>query len=673
MKQLSVLIFFPLFIFGQAEKSSCASWLNLNSIIQKQHYKPKPVDDSLSVYVFNTFIDNLDEDHRILTDEEVSRLKIHQLKIDDYLSQSNCSFLDAIFSVYSQAVARYKATIDGFKSEEFPLSNPETIVFSKKAAPFAKDEKELKHQFKKRILFKILKDVAETSKNKDSLVTHFDAIAKKSKDKIFEDFLCKHASIDMTRKNFNSLFFATFCSYFDPHTTYFSADDKSSFFSVLSTDNYSFGINISKNDKDEVVVDDVIPGSSAYYSDKIHVGDQLIKIKTQTEEFYISCLNLNKIERIFTTNEYKVADFTFKKKSGEHYTINLTKKLMKDYDNSVYSYIIKKDKQNIGYIKIPSFYATFENGKTNLSDDVAKEVIKLQDDKINGLIIDLQNDGGGSLEEAIKLSGAFVDIGPLAIMNNRENKKEIIKDPNRGSIYTGPMVVLLNGFSASASEFFANAMQDYNRAIIVGNTSYGKASMQNVLPIQNDDEEAEYIKITLQEFYRITGKSNQGIGVKPDVEIPSLFNNQFPKENEIKTALPNSSINNVTPFDPYKNDFIPAIQKSKARILQNPSMQAIAEMNTRIDQLLDYDLPPIQLNFDAVFEDVNRINSMWKDIEKLAETQYPLEVERNSADSKKQEFDEFLKSSNTEKIKAIKSNIHIVEAVTILQDVLKHQ
>jgi carboxyl-terminal processing protease len=671
VKQLGFLIFFPLIIYSQVQKNTCTSWSNLNAIIQQHHYKPKPVDDSLSVYVFNTFIDNLDEDHRILTAEEVTRLKVHELQIDDYLTQSNCSFLDDIFTIFNQAVARYKATIDDFKMEAFPLSHPETIVFSKKAAPFAKDEKELKNQFKKRILFTILKDIAETSKNKDSLVTHFDAIAKKAKEKIFEEYLCKHASIENTRDKFNSLFLATFCSYFDPHTTYFSADDKSSFFSVFSTDNLSFGINISKNENDEVVVDNVIPGSSASSSGKINIGDQLIKVKTKTEEFYVSCMYLHKIEQLFTTNEFKVADFTFKKKSGENYTVTLTKKLMKDYENTVYSYLIKKDQHNFGYIKIPSFYGAFEYGKTNLSDDVAKEVVKLKKDKISGLIIDVQNDGGGSLEEATKLSGAFVDYGALAIMNNRDNNKEILYDRSFGSIYTGPMVVLINGFSASASEFFANAMQDYNRAIIVGNTSYGKASMQNVLPLQSEDEEAEYIKITLQEFYRITGKSNQAIGVQPDVEIPTLFNNQFPKEKDVKTALPNSSIDSAKRFKPYNNNFIPVIQKSNARVLEHPSVQAITEMNKRIDQLLDYDLPPIQLNFDAVFEDVNRINRMWKDIEKLAETQYPLEVERNSADSKSQELDEFLKSSTTEKIKAIKSNIHIVEAVNILQDVLK--
>lgn len=668
MKKFSFLVLFPFIIFAQAEKSPCITWTNLNTIIQKQHYKPKPVNDSLSVFVFSTFIDNLDEDHRIFTEEEISKLKMHEFQIDDYLTQSNCGFLDDIFVAYNKAVTRYKATVQAFKNEVFPLSNTEAITFSKKAAPFAKNEKEQKHQLKKRILFRILKDVAELSKNKDSLVAHFDAIAKTSKTKVFEDFLCKHASFEMSRKNFNSLFLATFCSYFDPHTTYFSADDKSSFFSILSTDNFSFGINISKNEKDEVVVDDVIPGSSAYYAEKIHVGDQLIKIKTQTEEFYISCLNLNKIERIFTTNEYKVADFTFKKKSGENYTVNLTKKLMKDYDNKVYSYVIKKNNQKTGYIKIPSFYATFENGKTNLSDDVAKEVIKLQDDKINGLIIDLQNDGGGSLEEAIKLSGSFIDIGPLAIMNNRDNKKEIIKDPNRGSIYTGPMVVLINGFSASASEFFANAMQDYNRAIIIGNTSYGKASMQNVLPIKSDEKQGEYIKITLQEFYRITGKSNQSIGTQPDVEIPSLFSNQFPKEHESKKALPNNVISGVLRYEPYKNDFTPAIKKSTSRIKQSPAMRAITEMNVKIDKLLNYDLPPIKLNFNDVFEDINKINSMWKDIEKLAEIQYPMEVERTTADIKTQEFDEFLKSSNTEKIKAITSNLHIIEAVEILND-----
>lgn len=668
-KQLLLLALFPALLLAQNEKNACETLSKINDLIQKQHYKPKAVDDSLSVYVFNDFLEELDEDHRLFTEIEINTLKKHQYKIDDYISQKNCAFLDEFYTTYNNAILRYKNTIDAIKKEPFLFSSAEKIEFSKKSYPYAKDDKEFKKLYKKRLLFQTLRDVSEISKNKDSLVANFDKLSKISKDKIFDTFTCKYSSYQLTAKDFYSKFFVTFCSYFDPHTEYFSESDKSSFLSNVSADNLTFGMIISLNEKDEIVVDNVVPGSSAYFTEKIDDGDQILKVKYLNDEYAIACSSMNKIEEIFTSSEFKNVDFTLRKKTGEIYTVNLTKKVMKDYDNNVYSYILEKDNKKTGYIKIPSFYATFENGKSNVSDDVIKEIYKLQEDQIDGLIIDLQNNGGGSMDEAIKLTGTFIDAGPIAIMNNKQHKTDTIKDPNRGSVYNGPLVVLINGFSASASEFFTNAMQDYNRAIVVGNQSYGKASMQRILPLDTEEDAKEFVKLTIEEFYRITGKTNQTIGITPDVEMPSLFNNQMPREKEEKTALKNDVIPAVSRFtefpNPLKNT---VVEKSKARVKANADLNTIAAMNVKIDAIYDADLPPILLDFNSVFKEVNRINSLWKDIKVLSEIEYPITVERNSVDVEYQQFDEFLKSSNTEKIKAIKSNLQIIEAVNIIND-----
>ena len=662
---------FPLLLFAQNEKNACETLSKINTLIQKQHYKAKSVDDSLSVYVFNDFLKELDEDNRLFTEVEITNLKKHQYKIDDYILQKNCAFLDEFYTVYNGAILRYKTIIEDLKKEPFPFSSTEKIEFSKKTYPYAKDNVAIKKLYKKRLLFHTLRDVSEITKNKDSLVANFEKLFKTSKEKTFDTFTCKYSTYELTVKDFYSKFFVTFCSYFDPHTQYLSESDKSSFLSNVSADNLTFGMIISMNEKDEIIVNEIVPGSSAYFTEKIDDGDQIIKVKHQEEEYTIACSSMNKIEAIFSSSDYKNVDFTLRKKSGEIYTVNLTKKVMKDYENNVYSFILEKDNQKTGYIRIPSFYATFENGKTNVSDDVTKEIYKLREDKIDGLIIDLQNNGGGSMDEAIKLAGSFIDIGPIAIMNNRQHKKDIIKDPNRGSIYNGPLVVLINGFSASASEFFANAMQDYNRAIIVGNQSYGKASMQRILPLNYDNPD-EFVKITLEEFYRITGKTNQTIGITPDVEIPTLFNKQMPRESDEKTALKNDVIPGVSRFTEFPNPLkIAVIEKSKNRVNANEDLNKIAAMNVKINAIFDTDLPPILLEFNSVFKDVNKMNSLWKDIKDLSEVEYALVVERNSVDVEYQQFDDYLKSSNTEKIKAIKRNLHIIEAVNIINDLKK--
>ncbi len=658
----------PLLSFGQSEANPCVSVSKINALIQQSHYRPKPVDDSLSVYVYNTFLKKLDEDNRLFTQVEINKLSKHKLQIDDYIRNENCDFLDEFYKTYTLVVQRYSKLIEAIKKEPFPLSSKETIQFSKKAFPYMKDEAELKNLYKKRMLFQTLREISETSKNKDSLVANFDNLSKISKEKIFENFTCKSNSFQMTREEFNSKFFSAVCSYFDPHTDYFSESDKSSFLSGVSADNLTFGMEISMNDKDEMVVEHIIPGSSAYYSKKIDEGDQIIKVKYKDEEYSIACSSSQKIENIFTSNDYKTVDFTLKKKSGELYTVKLTKKVMKDYENNVYSYILQKDNKKVGYIRIPSFYAKFENGKSNVSDDVIREIYKLQEDKIEGLIIDLQNNGGGSMEEAIKLTGAFIDVGPVAVMNDKRGQTQTLKDPNRGLVYTGPMVVLINGFSASASEFFTNAMQDYNRAIVIGAKSYGKASMQRIFPLSYDNPH-EFVKLTIEEFYRITGKTNQTIGITPDVLIPILFDNQMPRESENKTALKNDTIEGASRFTLFSNPLkLQAIENSKKRLSLNKDAKSIADMNVKIDALYEGPLTPIPLDFNSVFTEVNKMNSVWKDIKSLSEKEYPITVKPNSVDIEYQEFDDYLKSSNTEKIKALKSNFAATEAVNIIND-----
>ena len=672
MRKIYLLIaLLPVFVFAQSDKNPCETLSKINALIQEQHYKPKAVDDSLSVYVFDSFLKTIDDGNSIFIAPEISVLKKHKFKIDDYIISKNCAFLEEIYNSYTTAMDRYDKIILSIKSEPFGFSSSEVIRFSKKSFSFVKDEKELKSLCKKKLLFDVLKDVAGKSKNRDSLVANFDKIAANSKAKVFESYACKTSSHRLSRAEFNSKFFSVFCSYFDPHTEYFSESEKSSFLSLVSADNMTFGLNLSLNEKEELTVDEIIPGSSAYFTEKVDAGDLILKIKSKNEEFDIACSSMNKVSEVISSTDYKTANFTLKKKSGEIYTIDLVKKVMKDYQNNVYSFIVEKDGKKTGYIRIPSFYATFENGKTNVSDDVAKEVYKLQKDNVDGLIIDLENNGGGSMEEAMRLTGLFIDIGPIAIMDDNKGNKQTLKDTNRGTIYNGPMVVLINAFSASASEFFSNAMQDYNRAVIVGNQSLGKASMQLILPLNESPNPTEFIKLTIDKFYRITGKSNQTIGITPDVQIPSLFDKQMPRENSYPTALQNDVISSNLRYNLVINDNATAIQKSEKRVSENESVIAITKLNEKINELFDEDFPPITLEFNKVFDETNRINSLWKEIEMINETEYNVNVERNSVDIEYQQFDEYLKASNKEKIEAIKGNIHIVEAQNIINDLKK--
>ena len=662
------MLLLPLLALSQKEKNPCETLTSINALIQENHYRPKPIDDSLSVYAFKTFLSRLDEDNRLFLATEINELKKHEYQIDDYINAHDCAFLHDFYTAYSKSISRYSRIIASLKSEDFPFSSDEKVIFSRKAFPYATDENELKRLYKKRILFNVLREVAELSTNKDSLVANFDALATSNKLKVFDRYECKTESYQMSEDEFNAIFYSVFCSYFDPHTEYFSESDKSEFFSTVSSDNLTFGLYVSMSEKDELTVDDIVPGSSAYFSDKINVGDQLLKIKYKNDNFEIACASMKKIDEIISSKDYKAAIFTFRKKSGEIYSVRLVKKILKDYQNNVFSFKLKMKNSVFGYIKIPSFYSTFENGKSSITNDVVKEIYKLEENKIDGLVIDIENNGGGSMEEAVQLSGLFINDGPLAIMNNNKNNKQIIPDSILGTIYNGPMVIMINGFSASASEFFTNAMQDYNRAIIIGNKSLGKATMQRIFPLNSNND--EFLKLTLEKFYRLTGKSNQYNGITPDVEIPLLFDKQMPRENSNDTALKNDEISSVLKYNYIENSvYADAIVASKKRVAESTDALEIQNLNTKINPLYDEDLPPVILQFNYVFDNVNSINLLWKDIKKETEKVYPITVELNSADSKKQKKDDFMKTNITERIKNIRQNFHILEATNILYDI----
>ena len=661
---------FSILNFSQSEINSCETFVKINKLLQENHYRPKKIDDSLSSYVFKKVIENLDENGRYLLSSEMDILKKHQYSIDNHIDDRTCSFIDDFYTIYTNAVHRYSKIIAEIKAEPLESSSTEKIFFDKQKNPYCKTEADLKAIYKKSILFFSLKNIAEISENKDSLTTNLKTLFLKEKNKIFENYECRSSKALISKEELNSYFYNAFCNYFDPHSEYFTEDDKTNFYSSVSSDNLSFGMVLDfDEDSNKISIQDIILDSSAHENDKIEKNDEIIKIKYDSVEYQLSCSTKTKIQEILYTDSYKKAEFTFRKKTGEIYNAVLSKKLVKDYENKIFSFVLEKDNSRVGYIKIPSFYGEFENGKTSTSNDLARELFKLENENIDGIIIDLENNGGGSMFEAERLSSFFIDKGPIAVMKNQYNNTSVIKDQNKGMIYDGPMAILINGLSASASEFFTNAMQDYKRAIVIGGKSYGKATMQRVFPL--DKTNKEFVKITLEEFYRITGKTNQNIGIQPDVEISSLYENQYPKEKTYETAIVNDEIKNKIKFKTYESNYSNAIENYKTRTSENSNFKEIKDLNSEIDTLYDNDLKPIDLNFSAVFDDVLKVNILWKKMKSVYDKLYDFKVIQNKNDVENEKKDSFLKSYNSENIKSIKSNFRISETLNIFKDLKK--
>lgn len=658
--------------FGQSEENPCEILSKIQRLVVAEHYKAKPVDDSLSVFVFEKWMEELDPHKNIFLKTEYDALSKHKLKIDNYVFQKNCSFVKEVAETYQNALLRSKKTIEKIRPIPMNYASGDTVRFYKNAFPFYVKENEVEKVLTKRLKFEILEDIAKSGKNLDSVKQNFETIEQKSHRKIFDAAICKIDNrLTVTggiEKNIAEKLFNIFCNYFDPHTSYFSYDTKSSFVSDLSTNNLSLGINVRINENEELIVENVVPGSPASDETIIEKGDQVLKISPKTGmEFLVSCTSLETIGGFIFSDNYKQIRISFRKKDGKEYDVTLEKKLMKADEHSVYSMILKRGNTRAGYIKIPSFYTDFENRENGgVADDVLKEIIKLKKENVDGLIIDLQNDGGGSMDEAVKLAGLFIDHGAVSVSVDNRKRQRVLRDFNRGIAFNGNLIILVNGNSASASEFFAATMQDYNRALIVGSNTHGKSSMQQIFPVTDDNQ--NFVKLTVEKFYRVNGTSHQKTGVIPDAMIPQLYDKILKREDSEKMALANDVIKASTKFKPYQTSFENVIQKSKKRVENDLFLNEIASLNEQIEKVYKDEKDPISITVENVFTAFHKTDSLFDEIKKLAEKQMDFEVETTSHQKMVEQNDAFQQSVSSERRKDLLTNYTANEALNILTD-----
>lgn len=671
MKVFSLILFLITFsLSAQNSAHTCEILSKINILLQKEHIQPKPIDDSLSVYIFDSFIDELDPARSIFLKSEYNLLsQKYRLNIDDKIKSQDCSFLTEITTVYRNGLLRNKSIIEKIGKGTIDYQRKDTIRFYKKAFPVYLLDNEVEKVWTKKIQYEILDDITEISQNLDSLKSNFVALEIKSKNDIIQNELCRITALLNSQTSFEESLYNHFCSYFDPHTTYFSNDTKSSFVSSMSKEHLSMGINLSMNEKNEIIIDEIDPNGPAFQTGKIKKGDQIISISNQKETLLVSCASIESIANMIQSDTNKNIVLTLKRNSGKNFDVTIEKQVITDEENTVFSFVVKKS-EKIGYLKIPSFYADLEdNNIKGCADDVAKELIKLEKDNIKGLVIDLMDNGGGSMEEAVKLASMFIDSGAFSIILDKDNSRTIIEDPYDGMLYKGPIVVLINSNSASASEFFASILQDYNRALLIGSRTLGKATMQTILPLEDNDDQ-NFVKVTINKFYRISGRSHQGTGVVPNVKLPEIYEDIYPKENDFTTAFANDSINIRLKFRPYlKNSQIQTLtENSKKRVSNDAYFTGINEINSKIDSLLNKTKRAIPMTIEAVFEEQKIKNDLWEEISSFDKKDLNLNVDNSTVNKFLLALYPADRLMNQLQIDALKTNHYLNEATTIIQE-----
>ena len=310
-------------------------------------------------------------------------------------------------------------------------------------------------------------------------------------------------------------------------------------------------------------IDNLEPGSPAFRSGKLNKGDKFISVQWEGKEVIdVSDISIGEFGRLLDESNHTMALFTVKKADGTLVKISLQTEEANNEDGDKVKSFILKGAKTIGYIYLPVFYEDWDTNNQGLNgcaNDVGREILKLKKENIDGLILDLRNNGGGSAEEATELAGIFIDAGPIQQEKGRDGKVYTLKDVNRGTIYDGPLVILVNGYSASASEIVAGALQDYTRAVFVGSNTYGKATAQIVFPMDTtvtpetlpDKQTEDYLKITISKLYRINGTTAQFTGVHPDVVLPDLLDAYISKEADDPAALRPTTIEPNKYYTPY--------------------------------------------------------------------------------------------------------------------------
>jgi len=356
----------------------------------------------------------------------------------------------------------------------------------------------------------------------------------------------------------------TIASCYDPHTEFFPPEEKENFESELGKQPFLFGFTIKTDKNGGVIIDKLQPGSPAFKGGKLKKGDKFIALQWEGgKPVNVEDISVNEIAALMDESNHKQMTFTMKKADGSIVQVPLQKEQVADNDDEdkVKSFILKGAK-TIGYIYLPAFYEDWEDSNDGLNgcaNDVGREIIKLKKENIDGLILDLRYNGGGSAQEATELAGIFIDAGPVEQIKDRGEKIYTLKDVDRGTIYDGPLAILVNGYSASASELLAGTLQDYNRAVIIGSPTYGKATAQVVFPMDTTVTQENiaqiktenYLKITVSKLYRITGATAQFKGVQPDIVLPDILDAYITKEADVPCALRPNVINANKYYEAY--------------------------------------------------------------------------------------------------------------------------
>src|ERR1700754_1023598 len=545
--------------------------LNVGTMLEQIHYSPKAIDDKFSKEVLDKYMADIDAEKDVFLQSDVDALNVkYGTTIDDeILGTAHVAFVPAVTEVYKKRIAETEAIYKDILSKPFKCTKDEDFDQNYDQMKFPKTEADRKEAWRKRLKFLTLERYSELMDQQEANKGKKDFVAKSNEDlekdararslKIM-DRIYDRLKVKVTDDDRFNMFVQSIVQSMDPHTDYFPPVEKRYFDEQMS--GHFFGIGASLRDEDgNIKIGSLVTGSPAWKSGKVAVGDIIVRVaQGNAEPVDLTGFFVEDAIKVIRGTKGSEVRLWLKKSDGSTQMISLIRdEIVQDELTFARSAIVNSTKGKIGYIYLPEFYADFDNPKgSRCSIDVAKEIVKLKEQKVDGIVLDLRNNGGGSLYDVVQMAGFFVEQGPIVQVRDRDGKPSIIPDHDKTVLYDGPFAVMVNELSASASEIFAAAIQDYHRGVIIGSTStYGKGTVQRPYGLDKNlgfldaNSELGTLKLTLQKFYRINGGSTQTRGVTADIILPDLYEYSKLREKDNPDALPWDEIQKAD-YTPWK-------------------------------------------------------------------------------------------------------------------------
>ena len=514
------------------------------------------------------------------------------------------------------------------------------------------------------------KSKSEKVKTIKELETEARLLTKKSLDELY-DYI-----EDRTRNDWFAVYINAIVEEFDPHTFYFAPEDKERFDRDISGKFEGIGARLQKK-VDGIMVNEIISGGPAWRADELEVGDQILKVKQEDEEEAINVVGMRLDDAIKFIKGPKgtVVTLSLKKVDGTIKDISITRDIVELEETYAKSSIVEKEGKTFGIINLPKFYISFEDyNKRNAASDVKQEILRLKEEGVEGLVMDLRNNGGGSLQTVVDIAGLFIEEGPVVQVKTTGEAKEVLSDKDKAIIWDGPLVILVNELSASASEILAAAMQDYKRAVVIGSKqTYGKGTVQTVMDLNrmvknNTKGDMGALKFTTQKFYRINGGSTQLEGVKSDVVVPDRYSYIDIGEKNQENPLPWDKIDSAD-YSVWENyfDYETTISNSKARMANNTQLKLIDANAQWVKKIRDRE--SYSLNYETYKKEMQINEEEAKRFSKLSEYETNLTFTSLPYEMKLMDADSILMEKRDRWHKALAKDVYVEEAINVLDDI----